>query len=383
MPHSPTSSAHLSRRLLLAALAFSLVPVLAGCPAKDSAGTASAGAKKVKAGLVTDTGGVNDRSFNQGAYEGMQKAQRDFGCDIKVQESKANADYVTNLTRFAQAGYSIVFAVGFKMQDALKEVAPRFPNVNFVIIDGDVPKLANCAAYKFREEQGSFLAGALAGLMTKTNTVGFIGGEQMPLIQKFEDGFKAGVKTTNPQCTVTVGYAGVFNDPQKGQELAISQMNAKADIIFHAAGQTGVGVIKAVAAKGAGYYAIGVDRDQDAEAKGRVLTSMIKRGDVAVYQAIKSETEGAFKAGTTTVGLKEGGVSLSPMQYTKQDVPPAVMARVEELRQQIIAGKVVPPATAAELARFVAPKLAPVAPPAPVAKGGEAGAAGKASPAAK
>ncbi len=354
------------RRLLIALPALALVPFLIGCPAKTTddatpaptrgaASTAPATGKTIKAGLVTDTGGVNDRSFNQMAFEGLQKAEKDFGASIKVQESKANADYVSNLTRFANGNYDIVFAVGFKMQDALKEVAPRFPNVKFVIIDGDAPALPNCSSYKFQEQEGSFLVGALAGLMTKTNVVGFVGGEQMPLIQKFETGYKAGLMTTNPKAMVKVGYANSFADPQKGQELAISQMNAKADIIYHAAGETGVGVIKAVEAKGKGFYAVGVDKDQDSEAKGRVLTSMVKRVDVAVYQATESVSKGAFKAGSTTVGLKEDGVGLSPMEFTKGDVPPPVMARVNELKAQIIAGKIVPPTTPAELAMFKPP----------------------------
>ena len=367
-----------SRRRLLMAFASTAVfavPAalfLTGCPAGNNAGSngptastttggttgaAPAGTKKIKAGLVTDTGGVNDRSFNQMAYEGLQKTAKDMGTDIKYVESKANADYVSNLTRFAENKYDVVFAVGFKMQDALKEVAPRFPNVKFAIIDGDAPDLPNCASYKFREEQGSFLVGALAGLMTKTNVVGFVGGEQMPLIAKFESGYKAGVKTTNAKASVLVGYANAFNDPQKGQELAISQMNAKADIIYHAAGETGVGVIKAVATKGKGYYAIGVDKDQDGDAKGSVLTSMVKRVDVAVYQVVQSVATDKFKPGTTTVGLAEGGVGLSPMQYTKQDVPAAAMAKIKQLQADIIAGKIVPPTTPDELTKFTPPVL--------------------------
>ncbi len=366
----PNQSARLSRRRFFAALTLAALtaPVLSGCPAGTPEGDASPSAtastapngtpgavKKIKAGLVTDTGGVNDRSFNQMAYEGLEKAEKDFGAEIKFQESKTNADYVSNLSRFANGKYDIVFAVGFKMQDAVKEVAPRFPNVKFVIIDGDAPALPNCASYKFLEEQGSFLVGALAGLMTKTNVVGFIGGEQMPLIAKFESGYKAGVQTTNPKAEVKVGYANAFNDPQKGQELTISQMNAKADIIYHAAGETGVGVIKAVEAKGKGYYAIGVDKDQDAEAKGRVLTSMVKRVDVAVYEAAKGVATGSFKTGTTTVGLKEGGVGLSPMEYTKQDVPAAAMAQIETLKKAIIDGTLIPPTTPEELAAFKPP----------------------------
>jgi Uncharacterized ABC-type transport system, periplasmic component/surface lipoprotein len=369
---SSTSRRHfLASAFSLAALGSSAL-LLTGCPGSGGSSpspggdastaapatgpTPPAGGKKIKAGLVTDTGGVNDRSFNTMAYEGLQQAEKQLGAEIKVQESKAAGDYVQNLTRFAQAGYGVVFAVGFKMQDALKEVAPRFPDVKFAIIDGDAPDLPNCVSYKFREEQGSFLAGALAGAVTKTNTLGFIGGEEMPLIKKFEVGYKAGVQTTNPKAKVVVGYVGAFNDAQKGQELALSQMNgAKADILYHAAGESGVGVIKAVQAKGEGYYAIGVDKDQDAEAPGRVLTSMVKRVDVAVFQVCQSVSTDAFKPGTVTVGLDEDGVGLSEMKYTKDKVPAEALAKIEALKKQILEGKITPPTTDEELAAFKAP----------------------------
>ena len=335
---------------------------LAGCPSNDGASksggdTGAGGAaspapsagggagKKIKAGLVTDVGGVNDRSFNTLAWEGLQRAGKELGCEVKYTESKQNADYATNLTRFAQNGYDLVFAVGFLMQDALKDVATKYPNVKFAIIDGDAPNLPNCVAYKFREEEGSFLAGALAGAMTKSKTVGFVGGMEMPLIKKFEAGYKAGVKATNPAAKVVTGYAGKFDDPQKGQEIALSQMGAGADILYHAAGSTGIGVIKAVQNKGVGFYAIGVDKDQDGDAPGRVLTSMVKRVDVAVFDVCKAVTGGTFKAGTTVLGLKEDGVGLSPMQYTKKDIPPATLARIDELKKQIIEGKIKPPTT--------------------------------------
>lgn len=333
-------------------LAYCLLPAaycLTGCnsapdPAKTSAPAAPpAAGKKVKAGLVTDVGGVNDKSFNASAWDGMQMAQKEIGADVKYTESRVNADYVSNLTQYAQNGYEVVFAVGFLMQDAVKDVAPKYPNVKFAIIDGDAPPLPNCAGIKFREEEGSYLAGALAGLTTKTNVIGFVGGMQMPLIEKFEAGYAAGAKATNPKVQVKVGYAGKFDDPQKGQEIALSQMDAKADILYHAAGKTGIGVIKAVQNRGAGFYAIGVDKDQDGEAKGRVLTSMVKRVDGAVFDVIKSVAEDKFKPGTVVLGLKEGGVGLSPMQYTKDQIPPAALKKVEELKAQIIAGTLKPP----------------------------------------
>jgi basic membrane protein A and related proteins len=177
-----------------------------------------------------------------------------------------------------------------------------------------------------------------------------------PLIKKFEVGYIAGVRATNPKAQVKVGYAGSFNDPQKGQEIALSQIGAKADILYQAAGNTGTGVIKAVADKGAGFYAIGVDKDQDGEAPGRVLTSMVKGVDVAVVNVCKSVADGTFKSGTVNLGLKENGVGMSEMKYTKKDVPPATLQKVEALKKAIIEGKIKPPATAAELASFQPPK---------------------------
>jgi basic membrane protein A len=311
---------------------------------------------KIKAGLVTDTGGIGDKSFNAAANAGLQRADQELGAEVKITESRQAADYVGNLSRFAQNGYDVVFAVGFLMQDALKQVAPRFPNVKFAIVDGDAPDLPNCVSLKFREEEGSFLAGALAGAVTKTNKIGFVGGMEVPLIKKFEAGYKAGAKTTNPKITFVDGYAGTWTDPQKGQELAISQMGAGADIIYHAAGQTGLGVITAAKNRGEGYYAIGVDRDQDDIAPGRVLTSMIKRVDNAVFDVCQAVAQNKFAPGARVFGLKDEGVGLSEMKYTKDKVPAQTLARVDALKQQIIAGTLKPPVTLDEMAAFEPPK---------------------------
>jgi basic membrane protein A len=365
----------LCRLASAALLGPSAVLLLAGCPgggvnqpaadttgAKEASPTISTSpvapmaGRKIKAGLVTDVGGVNDRSFNALAWDGLQRAQKELGADVKYTESHQNADYVANLSRYAQNGYDVVFAIGFLMQDALKEVAPRYPKVTFAIIDGDAPDRPNCVSYKFREEEGSYLVGALAGGVTKTNVVGFVGGMELPLIKKFEAGYTAGVKTTNPKADVKVGYAGKFDDPQKGQEIALSQMSARADILFHAAGKTGIGVIKAVENKGPGFYAIGVDKDQDGDAPGRVLASMVKHVDIAVFSVCKSVADGDFKPGTVNLGLKENGVGISEMKYTKKDVPPAVLQRVDQLKQQIIDGTLKPPTTVEAVAAFQPPK---------------------------
>lgn len=358
-----------SRRLALRAL-IGLVGtpgalLVAGCT-KDKASREGDVASSpttnaiLKAGLVTDVGGVNDKSFNTAAWEGLQRAGKELGLradqDYKYTESKQGADYARNLSRYAQNSYDLVFAVGFLMQDALAEVAGRFPDVKFAIVDGDAPALSNCVALKFREEEGSFLAGALAGAMTKSKIVGFVGGMELPLIKKFEAGFKAGVRTTNSGARVVVGYANKFDDPQKGQELALSQMGAGADILFHAAGSTGIGVIKAVERRGPGFWAIGVDKDQDDLAPGRVLTSMVKRVDTVVFDTCKQVAEKRFEPGTKVFGLKEGGVGLSPMRFTKSAVPPAVLARLDTLRGQIVTGALKPPTSLDELAAFVPPR---------------------------
>ena len=309
-------------------------------------------AGKIKAAVVTDTGGIGDLSFNAMAWSGLQRAGKELGIDVKFLESKEQADYAVNLNQFAQQGYDLVFAVGFLMEDAVKETAPKYPKTKFAIIDGNAPDLPNAAALKFRENEGCFLAGALAASMSKTGKIGFIGGMEVDLIKRFECGYKAGAMTINPKIKVLSAYTGKWDDPGKGNELAMAQFGQGADIIMHASGSCGLGVIQAAKSKGPGYYAIGVDADQDYIAPGRVLTSMMKRVDNAVYSTCKSVVDGDFQPGDHVFGLREGGVGLSPMKYTKEDIPPEVLARVEKLRQQIIEGNIKPPATVEELKEF-------------------------------
>ena len=309
----------------------------------------------IKAAVVTDVGGIGDLSFNAMAWEGLQRAGNDLGIKTKFLESKEQADYATNLRRFAEQGYDLVFAVGFLMEDAVAKVAPKYPNTKFGIIDGNAPELGNAAALKFREEEGCFLAGALAGAMSKTGKIGFVGGMEVPLIKRFESGYRAGAVTTRPDIEVLAAYTGKWDDPGKGKELALAQFGRGADIIFHASGSCGLGVIQAAKSKGEGYYAIGVDADQDYIAPGRVLTSMMKRVDNAVYSTCRSVVEGNFEPGDHVFGLKEGGVGLSPMKYTKQDVPDEVLRQIDMLKALIIRGELKPPKTPQELKRFSPP----------------------------
>jgi basic membrane protein A len=291
------------------------------------------------------------------------KAQKDFGLDDQAAsliQSKAKADYKTNLTRYASQGYDLVIAVGQNMEDALKEVAPQFPKVNFAIVDGSAPDGAtNCASLKFREEQGTFLAGFVAASTSKTKKIGFVGGEEIDLIKKFEAGYRAGAKTAgfDPDKQVVRAYTNNWDDVSKGRNVAELEFGNGADIIFAAAGKGGLGVIEAAKAKGPGFYAIGVDQDQDAIAPGRVLTSMVKHVDTAVYDTIKRAKEHSFAAGTVMYDLKQGGVGLSEMEYTKQDVPPDSLAKLEKLRKLVEGGTCVPPTTLEAVKDFQPPKL--------------------------
>lgn len=350
---------------------------LAGCPGPktetpdggttpkpaEGAGPAAATGKRFRAALVLDVGGVDDKSFNAAAWAGLQKAQKDLNLgpdDIKYVETKSAADYTSNLRTFATQGYDVVIAVGFAMEDALKQVAAESPDVKFAIVDGNAPAGAtNCVALKFKEEQGSFLAGYVAAAVSKTKKIGFVGGMQIPLIEKFEAGYKAGAKAAglDPNTQVLAAYTGDWNDVSKGKSQANQLFGNGADIVFQAAGKAGLGVIQAAKEKGKGFYAIGVDRDQDDEAPGSVLTSMVKHIDTAVYDTVKKTKEGHFTAGEQLYDLKQGGIGLSAMKYTQQDVPPAVQENVKKLSAMIADGKINPPAKLSDLAAFQAPKL--------------------------
>ncbi len=341
---------------------------LAGCPGPPPANNspapgAPAGGPAFRAALVVDTGGIDDRSFNAAANEGRKRAQAELGLDdqsFSLIQSKAKADYKTNLTQFASQGYSLVIAGGQNMEDALKEVAPQFPNVKFAIVDGAAPEGAsNCASLKFREEQGTFLAGFLAASVSKSKRIGFVGGEEIDLIKKFEAGYRAGAKTAgfDPDMQVVRAYTNNWDDVTKGRTIADQEFGNRVDIIFAAAGKAGLGVIQAAKEKGAGFYAIGVDQDQDAIAEGRVLTSVVKHVDTAVYDTTKRAKEQKFEGGTVTYDLKQGGVDLSEMKYTKKDIPADVLAKLQKLRKLVEDGTVVPPTTLEAVKDFHPPTL--------------------------
>lgn len=295
-------------------------------------------AADVSVGIVFSTGGLGDQSFNDAAYRGLEEAAADFGIDFVFVEPTDVAEMEEHLRAYAQAGYDLVIAVGFQQESALEVVSEDYPGINFAIIDAvvDNPNVANLL---FAEHEGSFLIGILAALMSETGTIGFVGGIESPVITRFQVGYEQGAQWANEDINVLINYAGSFGDPGRGKELAISQNERGADIVYHASGGTGNGVIEA-AAEG-GFYAIGVDSDQDHLAEGTVLTSMLKKVDVAVYNLIADLVDGQFEAGIHTFGIANDGVGLSEMRFTRDLIPAEVMDTIAEARELIAAGELV------------------------------------------
>lgn len=329
---------------------------LAGCGGGsgggDTGGGGGGGKTEVRPALVLDVGGLGDQSFNDSANAGLQRAKKQFKVKTQTLESSSPTDYVDNLTQFADAGYNPVFAVGFLMTDAVNQVAPQYPDTNFAIVDS-VVKPKNAASIVFREQEGSYLAGIVAGLMTQEKTkytnpddkvVGFLGGQESDLIGKFQAGYEAGVKSVCSDCKVLVQYAGstpdAFNDPAKGKEISLQMIDQGADVVYHASGATGAGLFEA--AKQEKIFAIGVDANQaKLFPESPILTSVVKRVDNAVFQTISDARDGKFPGGKVIdLGLKEKGISLAPFGRFDKEVPQNVKDEVDKARQGIIDGKI-------------------------------------------
>ncbi len=312
---------------------------------------------EVKMGLSTDEGGRGDKSFNDAAIAGLDRIEKEFGIKPVIIESKEASQYQQNLESIANTS-DLVIGVGFKMTEDVQRVAELYPDKNFLLIDG-VAEGANIKNVLFKEQEGSFLLGVIAGKMTKTNKVGFIGGVEGDVIGRFESGFAAGVYSVNPEAgkllidRTMVSYAGNFSDVDKGTEIAKDLYSKGADIIFHAAGGVGIGLFNA--AKEMNKYAMGVDSDQAAMIPDKadvILCSMIKKVDVAVYQAAKSLIEGNFVPGIENLGIKEDAVGLSPTLNPALSNNAEVMSLVEEYKAKIASGELVVPGTLAELKEF-------------------------------
>ncbi len=269
--------------------------------------------------------------------------------DFQTLETGEGADREAQMRQLAAGGSQLVFGVGFLFSDDIKSLAREFPKVNFACVDYTVKEgetlPPNLAALEFREEEGSYLVGALAALLSKSDKVGFVGGMEIPLIKKFEAGYRAGVAAVAPKDEVLVKYAGTtgtaFKDPTKGKELGLAEYHQGADIIFHASGSTGLGVFEA--AREMKKLAIGVDSDQYDSAPGFVLTSMVKHVENAVFDCIREAKDGHFQGGIHVFGLKEKGVGWVYDDRNKALIPDAVKARVDSLEAEIVAGKIVVP----------------------------------------
>ena len=306
---------------------------------------------KMKVGLVFDVGGRGDKSFNDAAYRGLEKAKQELGIEFEYIEPGPGADREAALRQFSsRPDISVIFGIGFIFTDEITKIAVEYPDKKFACVDYTVDPSKtippNLIALEFREEEGSFLVGAIAGYLTKSNKVGFVGGMDSPLIKKFQVSYEAGVKYVNPSCEILSGYAGVtgdaFKNPGKGKELAMGQYSDGVDIIYHASGVTGLGVFEA--AREMKKFAIGVDSDQNDEAPGIVITSMIKVVDVAVFEVIKEVKDGTFKGGRVEqFGLKSKGVDYVYSDKNRNMIPDEVHAKVEAIRQDIIDGKIIIP----------------------------------------
>ena len=291
--------------------------------------------------IVYDFGGKFDRSFNQSASEGAEKFKRDTGIAFREFEITNAAQREQIMAQSAKRGADIIVAVGFTQASAVEKVARQFPNVKFTIIDA-VVDLPNVQSINFREQESSFLCGMAAALASKTGKIGFVGGMDIPLIRKFALGYVEGAKYVNPGIEVFQNMTGTtpaaWGDPTKGAELAKSQFGRGADVVFHAAGATGIGVMQA--AKDAGLLSIGCDSNQDYLHPGSVLTSALKRVDVAVYKAFADAKRGAWKPGQVVLGLTEGGVDYSYDEYNRSVLTPAMKQRLDQARADIISGKI-------------------------------------------
>jgi basic membrane protein A and related proteins len=305
--------------------------------------TGETSGKAIRVGLVTDIGGLDDRSFNFLANKGLERAESELGVEGRVVVSKSEADYVPNLTTLAKQDYELVIAVGFLMANALEKVAARYRDVNFAIIDyseGDIPSNPkNVRGLLFKEQEAGYLVGYLAGLLTKAEAgskqvIGSVGGQKIPPVDRYIAGYQAGAKKANPQIKTLNGYSQDFVDQAKCKEIALDQTSQGAHVVFQVAGQCGLGALSA--AKEKNMWGIGVDADQS-YLGSHIATSALKKVDVAVFQTIQQVQDGSFNGGEDTVfDIASGGVGIGKIAPS---VPAEVVAQVKRVQDEIAAGK--------------------------------------------
>ncbi|MGQ9766287.1 MAG: BMP family ABC transporter substrate-binding protein [Anaerolineae bacterium] len=323
--------------------------VLSACGPRPTPTPAGAAAKpavtKIKVGLVTDVGKVDDGTFNQYAYEGMLRAAKEFGLENAFIETTQPTDYEKNIEQFAKEGYGMIITVGFMMGETTEKMARKYPGIQFAIVDyayADYPP--NLQGLVFREDQAGFLAGALAGFMSKSKTVGIVAGMEIPPVKKFRNGYQHGVKYVCGDCDTVGVYIDSFTDPARGKTAALSQIGEGADVIFGAGGPTGSGGILGAAQEGV--WVIGVDQDEyyttfkggAADGANKLLSSAMKRVDVAVYTAIKNVVEGKAKGGTLLFDAASNGVGLAPFHDTESAIPAEVKAALEDIFKKLADG---------------------------------------------
>lgn len=300
--------------------------------------TAAMADGEFKVGLVTDVGGVNDGSFNQSAWAGLQRAMEELGIEANYLESATDADYAPNMEVFVDEEYDLIISVGYMLADATRATAELNPDCKFAIIDDATIDLDNVTCLMFRQEQASYLVGYVAGLMTETDNIGFVLGMSNETMNQFGYGYCAGALDANPDITIQQFNANSFADSATGKTNANAAITNGADIIFHAAGATGLGVIEAC--QEAGIYAIGVDSDQSSIAPDTIITSAMKRVDNAVYDSVVSLMEDELESGEKIYDLAAGGVDIAP---TQDLLPEDVIETVNEVKEKIISGEITVP----------------------------------------
>ena len=308
---------------------------------------------KLRVGIVFDIGGKDDKSFNAAAWEGVKRAKDELGIFLRDVEPGDPTSIEPSMRAFAERGYDLIVGVGFAQAPIMNDVARDYPNLRFAIIDG-VIDLPNVASLIFKEHEGSFLVGMIAARTSKTGKIGFVGGMDIPLIHKFEKGYEEGARYANPKIQVFENYVGVtdaaWNNPGKGKELSKAQIERGADVVFQAAGNSGLGVFDAAeevtkyrrqnGIDPPNVFAIGVDSNQNWVKPGFILTSMIKRVDVAVFNTVKDLLESRFKGGIHEFGMDNDGIGYALDDYNREMIPQSVLDEVDQAKRDIIAGRI-------------------------------------------
>jgi basic membrane protein A len=311
---------------------FATVLALMGAATLAGAQTA------IKPAVIYSTGGKFDKSFNEGVSTGVEKFKKETSSAVAEFEPANETQFEQAQRRFAQRGQDPIIAVGFSQATALTKVAKEFPNLHFTIIDS-VVDLPNVQSIVFKEQEGSFLVGMLAALASQSGKIGFVGGMDIPLVRRFQCGFEQGIKYANPKAELISNMTGTtpaaWNDPGRGAELAKGQFDRGVDVVYAAAGSTGIGILQAAKDRG-----IGVDSNQDYLHPGTMLTSMLKRVDLATYRSFKAADDGSWKGGTQVLGLKEGGVDWALDQYNEKLITADMKAKVEAAKAEIVAGTI-------------------------------------------